>query len=174
MGIAPYAFGLVALAGAILIGCPGSLEDPERFAGAGGSVTGNGAPPKNLSDCPDVPSAILAASCTNPGCHNSQDRMQGLDLQAPDVGTRLHGKSASEGAGLLVDPDVPARSVLYTKVTSRPPFGARMPLTGPLDDDQVACVLAWITSIDAPNADTGGADAGGAHDASDAGDEGEP
>jgi hypothetical protein len=35
--------------------------------------------------------------------------------------------------------------VLYTKLTTNPPFGARMPLAnGPLDDATIQCVRAWI------------------------------
>ena len=144
---------MLSLAGmglfAALCACPGSLEDPERFAGAS-SVSGDVTPP-NLADCPDIP-AQLASACTSPGCHNAQDREQGLDLASPNVGARLRGVRASEGAGVLIDPDVPARSVLYTKLTARPPFGARMPPGRALDGGTIACVLSWVTSVAAADA----------------------
>jgi hypothetical protein len=50
------------------------------------------------------------------------------------------------GPGLLVDPSNPTMSVVYTKLTATPPFGARMPFgQTPLDDATIACVLQWIT-----------------------------
>jgi hypothetical protein len=150
--------GLIGL-GAALIGCPGTLDDPARFLGAAGddsalaedaALAGDAdfppvsEPPTDGATCPDVPQAILRVNCTSAGCHNAQDKAQGLDLQSPDVVTRLVGVPAREGPGLLVDSSAPSASVLYTKLTSRPPFGARMPLTGALDDPTIACVLAWI------------------------------
>jgi hypothetical protein len=150
--------GLMGL-GSTLLGCPGTLEDPARFLGATGNdaaLAGDAAPAGDaqlsevgelLSDgasCPNVPQAILRPTCTSAGCHNAQDKAQGLDLQSPDVETRLVGVPAREGPGLLIDSSAPSSSVLYTKLTSRPPFGARMPLTGVLDDPTIACILAWI------------------------------
>jgi hypothetical protein len=68
-----------------------------------------------------------------------------LDLESPGVFSRLSGKMAQGGSGLLIDPSQPDMSVLYTKLTTTPPFGSRMPLTGtPLDDSTVTCVLTWI------------------------------
>jgi hypothetical protein len=115
------------------------------------------------ASCPDVPQAVLGPNCTGAGCHNAQDKTQGLDLQSPDVGTRLVGVPARGGPGLLIDSSAPSSSVLYTKLTSTPPFGARMPLTGALDDPTIACVLAWIAhpSNDAGSSGSGTLEAGG-------------
>jgi hypothetical protein len=150
--------GLVGL-GAALLGCPGTLDDPARFLGAVGNddaPAGDAELPEvgallevgvvssDGASCPDVPQAIFRPNCTSAGCHNAQDKAQGLDLQSPDIGTRLVGVPAREGPGLLIDSSAPSSSVLYTKLTPRPPFGARMPLTGALDDPTIACVLAWI------------------------------
>jgi hypothetical protein len=147
---------------AALCACPGSLEDPARFTQSSGPWGGTSAEtPPNLADCPDIP-ALLASTCTSPGCHNAQDRAQGLDLASPNAGTRIRGVRASEGAGVLIDPDAPARSVLYTKLTAQPPFGARMPPGRVLDDGTIACVLSWVLSI--ATADT--ADASNAADTS--------
>jgi hypothetical protein len=69
-----------------------------------------------------------------------------LDLQSPDVLSRLVGVKTTEGTGLLIDPADPKMSVLYTKLTSVPPFGSRMPLAStPLTDTMLACVLAWVS-----------------------------
>jgi hypothetical protein len=80
------------------------------------------------------------------GCHSAADKVQGMDLESPDLASRLVGVSATEGSGLLIDPSNPTASVLYTKLTLVPPFGSRMPLgEKPLDDSTTACVLAWIS-----------------------------
>jgi hypothetical protein len=114
-----------------LAGCPGSLDDPDRFAGQFGT-------------CPDVP-ALLSKTCATAGCHAAENPSSGLDLASDDIVGRLSGQKAVGGSGLLIDPTTPADSVLYEKVTDAPPFGGRMPLGGdPLDDAQVGCILSWL------------------------------
>ena len=126
----PLFLALVALVA--LAGCPGSLEDPQRFADQFGG------------GCPDVP-ALFQSSCASAGCHSTSDLAGSLDLASPMVFGRLSGKMAAGGPGLLIDPDQPEASVLYSKLTAAPPFGSRMPLAAEaLDDATVACVLAWI------------------------------
>lgn len=132
-------------------GCPGSLEDPGRFMANGTAA------------CPDVPQDVFLKICGAPGCHSTADKMLGLDLQSPDVASRLTGVSAMGGPGLLIDPSNPAMSVIYTKLTLTPPFGVRMPFARtPLDDGTIACVLQWITAATSPDAslpEAGGTDA---------------
>ena len=125
---------VLALALALLAGCPGSLEDPGRFeAGVGGAAV-----------CPDIPT-LFTQSCAISGCHTATSPAGALDLASADVFTRLSGMKASGGPGVLIDPSSPADSVLYTKLTATPPFLSRMPLTGgALDPATVSCVLAWI------------------------------
>jgi hypothetical protein len=140
--------------------CPGTLAYPaDAFlqpddAGVTTSEAGTGP----AGSCPDIPTTF-AHSCGVSGCHDSTTKAQGLDLSSPGVASRLVGVPASEGAGFLIDATVPANSVVYTKLTSTPPFGARMPLTGPLDDATVQCVLTWVTAevgSGQPVADGGG------------------
>jgi uncharacterized membrane protein YgcG len=123
------------LVAAACVGCPGALQDPGRFDDAAGG------------NCPDVPQ-LLATTCgSTAACHTTKDKQQGLDLQSADPASRLVGVSATEGLGLLVDPSNPPSSVLYTKITTMPPFGARMPFgRKPLDDATIACVLDWVTA----------------------------
>jgi hypothetical protein len=139
-------------------GCPGTLEDPERFLDGGlyaqgqatedGGIAGEGGAGDDGGrggNCPDMPQ-FFSTTCTGIGCHNAMDKAQGLDLQSPDLASRLVGVQATEGPGLLIDPSNPSASVLYLKVTASPPFGARMPSgKPPLDDATIACVLAWVT-----------------------------
>jgi hypothetical protein len=149
----PFRIGVVALVAAC-VGCPGSLEDPGRFSSASGT-------------CGDVPTTVFQNTCSaTVGCHSSTDKQLGLDLQSPNVAARLTGVTAMGGPGLLIDPSNPADSVLYTKLTATPPFGARMPFARPpLDDATIACVLQWITT----QVSDGGAAADGAMEASDDG-----
>jgi hypothetical protein len=166
--IAPGCFLALCAASA---GCPGTLEDPERFLAADGGLIAQGQPADEGgisgegggSNCPDVPQT-LSTTCTGAGCHNAMDKAQGLDLQSPNLASRLVGVQATEGPGLLIDPSNPSASVLYLKVTGSPPFGSRMPQgRAPLDDATIACVLAWVTQQVSPSGSSndGGADDGG-------------
>jgi hypothetical protein len=145
------------LLGVTSLGCPGTLEDPARFADGGG---------RDAAGCPDVPQAVFVATCATKGCHNPTDDKvvaQGLDLESPGLVARLVGMPAKGGPGLLIDPASPPSSVVYSKLTSAPPFGARMPFgKAPLDDATIACVLAWITEqvSDAGLPEAGSLDAG--------------
>jgi hypothetical protein len=135
---------------ALCVGCPGSLEDPGRFA-----VDDSGAA------CPDITQTLFPTDCATAQCHSATAKQQGLDLQSPDVLARLVGVPATGGPGLLIDPATPQASVIYTKLTATPPFGAQMPFgETPLDDATVACVLQWITvQVDGGASDGSTADA---------------
>jgi hypothetical protein len=147
--------GLAALA---LTGCPGTLNDRAAFEVEGGTEAG--------STCADAPAVVFAPRCGLSTCHSASMSAAGLDLVSPDVYQRLVGKAPSGGPGLLIDPGgSPQKSVLYLKVTSSPPFGSQMPLTGTkLDATTLGCVASWIEargSVDGsapPNADSGEGD----------------
>jgi hypothetical protein len=140
----------VAVAAACVAGCPANLEDPERFLSLDGATTSS-------SGCGDVTQTIFLPTCSMTNCHNAASKEQGLDLQSPDPASRLVNVPSTEGPGLLIDPSMPSNSVLYTKLSATPPFGARMPFgMTPLDDATLACVLQWINEqIPAPEAGTG-------------------
>lgn len=126
--------GLLLLIPALLpalAGCPGSLDNPERFKDGGGA------------DCSDVP-ALLAMKCGTSGCHASSNPANGLDLASDDPMGRLSGKAATGGMGTIIDPSAPEDSVLYQKLTDSPPFGGRMPPGAPFDETTMACILSWI------------------------------
>ncbi len=160
-----------------MAGCsPGSLDDPGRFdvngspsgTGIGGGGQDGGGAGILLGEggaCPDIPQ-FFAATCTASTCHNASDEAQGLNLQSPDVTSRLVSVMATEGPGLLVDPSAPSASVLYLKLTASPPFGAQMPLgQKPLPGAMTACVLDWIESGEMASASPVAAPAGPASDA---------
>lgn len=138
------------LAGAVLAipaglaGCPGSLQDPERFDTDGAA-------------CPDVGQTVVQQVCAAGQCHSAAVKQGGLDSASPDVASRLVGVSAMGGPGLLVDPTNPQDSVLYQKLTASPPYGARMPFgETPLDPTTIACMLGWIDGLIAGDAGADG------------------
>ena len=113
--------------------------------------------------------AVFATVCsTSPGCHSAADKQLGLDLQSPEVASRLIGVHGRWGArGCSSTPSNPAMSVMYTKLTASPPFGARMPFgQTPLDDATIACVLQWITVQVTDGGAGEGGDDGGVEDGS--------
>jgi hypothetical protein len=166
------AAGVVGLT-ANLLGCPGTLDDPSRFEGALAA--------DSMAPCHDVVSTVFTARCALGGCHTTMTMAGSLDLEAPHLYQRLDGVPASSGPGVLIDPSGdPGHSVLYEKLTSSPPFGAQMPLAGPLlDPSTLACVAAWIRAgghaadggTDAPSKPDSGSkgDATGVNDATDTG-----
>jgi len=128
----------LALLGAT--GCPGKLQDKERFlldSGAVGDDAGGG--------CGDVVARIFVPRCGGGGCHGPTAPQQGLDLVSAGVAARVVGMPALSCAATLADPDDPASSFLYTKLSASPPCGSQMPLAQlPLSAADAACILAWI------------------------------
>jgi hypothetical protein len=125
-----------ALAAAALLcaGCPGSLGDTSRFTAA----------------CPtDIQAAIFVPRCATSGCHSAADHVAALDLESPNVDTRLVGTPATGGDGLLIDPSYTDGSVLIRKLTPAPPFGAQQPPGAPLDALSIDCIRAWARTCDA-------------------------
>jgi hypothetical protein len=171
-------FAGTLVAALVWAGCAGRLTDPAAFmdetGDSGAANVGVDAPA--AASCPDVPTRFVQ-SCGTSGCHDATTKAEGLDLWSPGVASRLVGVAASEGVGLLIDPSTPSKSVVYTKLLPTPPFGARMPTGGSLDDAAIQCVLSWVTteaSAASPAADGGllqGPDAGAGGDAA-AGDTG--
>lgn len=131
---------------AIVLGaCSSSDPDPtENVAPTRSSDTNPGA----ATTACDAPATVLATRCATSGCHAARGATLGLDLASPGLRARVEGKSAAGGSGVLVDPGGdPEKSVLYTKCTSTPPFGARMPSDATtLSADELACLASWIAS----------------------------
>jgi len=130
--------------GALLAGCAGTLDDPERY-----DVARQESQPSATPSCADiagVPTTILGARCATAGCHDaSAGSAAKLDLASPQLHARLTGKAATGGAGVLVDVANPEASVLYTKTATLAPFGSTMPVgASALDERARACLRAWI------------------------------
>jgi hypothetical protein len=159
--------GLAALSSiALLAGCPGKLREPERFLD-GGVVDGGG------SNCPDVPTEVFAKKCAGSTCHSGSTPASDLDLVSADVASRVVGKTALACKAPLADPEDPAASVIYIKVSPGDMCGSRMPLGAALSDEEIACVKDWIadqTPAASTSAATGtGTGSGGAGGAGGAG-----
>lgn len=134
--IAMAVLGIAALSS----GCPGELEDPQRFIVGSTSTT--------CETGLDVERDLFAARCGASGCHGATDPSADLDLASPGVASRLVGVASSGcGSALLIDPANPTGGVLLDKLTL-PQCGARMPL---LDDalapDELACVRGWVAFV---------------------------
>jgi hypothetical protein len=127
-----------ALAGlvmtALAAGCPGVLEDPDRFLDGGADGI-----------CPDIPGELFPKSCGGSICHQGAEPAAGLDLVAPDVAARVVDQKGRDCPGILADPIVPEASLIYTKLLPLPDCGSPMPLGRPLlTDAELQCVRNWI------------------------------
>jgi hypothetical protein len=131
-----WTLAVLLAAGALaMVGCPGRLENKERFLGTGGGPL-----------CPDVPADILAGNCGGTGCHGPVEPASNLDLQSPGLAGRIVGLLAGGCEGVLADPEDPEGSILYQKLLDSPPCGVRMPYeSNPLSEYEIACVKEWIS-----------------------------
>ena len=145
----PSATWLCALGAlSLLTGCPGKLDDIERFLVDSAALddAGNGsAVPDDTGACGDVIARIFVPSCGDTACHSATAPQQGLDLASPGVAMRVVNVSGRVCMSTLADPKNPEASLLYTKLLPKPTCGAQMPLARPpLSSADAACVLAWI------------------------------
>src|SRR2546426_5913843 len=120
---AVFASSAVCLA---LLGCAGSLDHPERFANLGQGPDAGPVNPPSDGGCDPV-ADILPLSCSTSSCHSAQSQQGNLDLESPGLPSRLVGKTAHGGPGLLIDPPNPAQSGLPLKGTGQPPLPVQMP-----------------------------------------------
>jgi len=151
----------MALSALLLLGCPGTLDDKQRFlvdAGNGSDGRDAGAPADAATEtgveadadsdpgaCGDVVTRIFVPSCGGTGCHDAVGPQQGLDLVSPGIAARVVGVAGVGCASLLADPANPEASLIYRKLMPTPPCGSPMPLARPaLSDEDEACVLTWI------------------------------
>ena len=141
-----------ALGVLLLTGCPGTLDDKERFmvdAGSAGRASNDAAAPSGagLGSCGDVVTRIFVPSCGGTGCHGATGPQNDLDLVSPGVAARVVGVSGIGCASPLADPANPEASLIYQKLSPTPPCGSPMPLARPaLSEEDAACVLAWIAA----------------------------
>ena len=144
-------FGLLPLGLASLgAGCPGTLEDPDRFLNGGNYV------------CPDIPNELFVKSCGGAKiCHEGAEPAAGLDLISDGVIGRLVDKKGRDCPGILVDPVLPEASLIYTKLSPATSCGSPMPLGRPaFTDEEKLCIRNWIAeqtpTSPEPEMDAGG------------------
>lgn len=135
--IQTLAAGLVMLGAAFcFLGCPGELENPERFL--------DGGIPQS---CPDITGDLFVHRCAGSICHEGKEAAAGLDLVSPDVESRLVDVKGRDCPGLLVDPVLPETSLLYQKLLPTPDCGSPMPIGKPaLSGFELECMREWIAS----------------------------
>ena len=88
----------------------------------------------------------LGADCH--GCHTPEgDTPLGLEIGGLDLSnlTTLRAGGTVSRADIVI-PGRPCDSILWQKVTAGPPFGGRMPLSGPpfLNAEQIRLIRDWI------------------------------
>lgn len=122
----------------LVSGCPGTLENPDRFdAGAGGGAAA----------C-DIPGTLIPQRCAISGCHTTMTAAGDLDLEAPDVGQRLVDVPAVGCTGMLVDSQDLEASVMYQVIVQDGTTCLPMPQVGaPLTAEEAQCFLDWLGTL---------------------------
>ncbi|MDC3962278.1 hypothetical protein [Polyangium jinanense] len=110
-------------------------------------------------DLASIQETVFARACSQAGCHASVEPAGFLDLVSPGLEQRLVGAPSKTCENkLLVTPGNPDASFLIEKLRlAMPGCGLRMPPTGALPADEVACVESWIAGLPEGG---GGPDAG--------------
>jgi hypothetical protein len=154
---------------------PGSLENKDAFAKALGAGTGVPATPKGGTGGAaggavaggSAAGAGGAAMVAAPGCamgctimmqkcavcHTTVGPMGNLDLMSPNIMSRLSGKMSTTvdcPGETLLDPAMPDKSLIYTKVKMPAKCGLGMPPAAPLSADEIACMQKWVAKPTCP------------------------
>jgi hypothetical protein len=141
----------LAILGAVLCsgGCLGAFEPEVGELRAGVCTPEDSDPAYDVSFGEDV-FPLFERMSPEPGCGchlPSSRRPIGIELSGLDLGSYsslMRGGTTSADA--IVVPGDPCASVLVQKLSSAPPFGARMPSSGPpyLSPDERALIADWI------------------------------
>lgn len=144
----------------MLLGCPGRLEDIERFATVPCGTPGQPActttstrtsTGTNTSTIVTAADTLIRQRCATPGCHPADNPQAGLDLATADIAGRLSDvmspTTVCRDRILLVPGDGQA-SLLYDKLLDQPVCGSPMPLVGDrFTEAERAEVRAWIDGL---------------------------
>lgn len=145
----PGAVGVAGAGGGGRSGSGGSANAGSANAGRAGSgqsAGGNGG--GSSAECDGF--AILQLRCDGAQCHGA-DALNGNFAESEAIAAAFAGQDpvtpscASEGP--LINPDNPRGSLLIQKVNGTVPCGGAMPLTGPLQDDEIDCLEEWISNL---------------------------
>lgn len=141
------AWALVLTGLLTLTGCAGKLEEPERFLAAGTT---------NSSTTPTCLTTLFNQKCNSAGCHSAVMPGGDLDLESPNVASRLINTPATFGGVVigpaamcspakLIDTATPSASWLEVKILkTQGSCGASMPLIGMLTDAEQNCITDYV------------------------------
>jgi len=149
-----------------LYGCPGSLEDPDRFrapivscdldGGSGSCDSGTSTSMPMLVTTAQIQASIITPKCAFPGCHGAMATQGMLDMSgAPgDVETRIvdvRSMTALCRNRTMVKPGDPDNSLMYLKLTTSATLcGDRMPQGGELTPAEKTMMRQWIIDLGVP------------------------
>lgn len=109
----------------------------------------NGTPTPTASNTPEATFSWIQSNviprCSGPACHGSTSNnaiTSYADIVGAPVSNTTGGCSSADTRVVAGDS---ANSILYTKLTTSPPCGSRMPLSAqPLAADELAAIQTWI------------------------------
>lgn len=124
----------------LLLGACGNLETIT------GPDTGGGDPIDQTATFTRVQNEIFTPTCARIGCHDALGQQSQLVLTSGRAYEQTVNRASVEMPSLMrVQPNDPANSYLYRKITGANITGDRMPQTlPPLSDAQIKLVRDWI------------------------------
>jgi hypothetical protein len=141
------------LRSAIALACLVTLSGCNDGIGTsrGGTGGATGAPCPTILQ--EVAVEVFQPSCLTSGCHGSEDRAGGLDLETSALELQLYGREAALcGGETRVVPGDSSASHLIAKLRGTSDCGAQMPIGVELATETIDCMAAWIDQLDASNA----------------------
>jgi hypothetical protein len=147
---------LAAIAAAAALGAGGCSLEPDvgpLLAGVCNDTDSN--PNRSVSFAADIrplldrPMAGCSCHMPLPGGAGQATQLSGLSLSSY---ASLREGGINSGSQVVIAGE-PCASILYQKLSDAPPFGSRMPLTGPpfLTPDELALIHDWIAEGAANN-----------------------
>jgi hypothetical protein len=126
---------------AVLAGCAGSLDSPERF-GDGGTA--------NAFVCPSLSkpakAEVILKKCVS-GCHSTADHLSNLDLESAGAASRLVNVPTTVcSPRKRVDP-VDGGTLEEKIIQSNPSCGGVMPPAGGLTNNEINCIVEWTRNL---------------------------
>lgn len=145
---------------ALLGGCPGELQDPERFGVAprpdSGSDSGgqDGAPTDSGGDagsaeCGDTLNELVKARCGGTSACHGSGTGTAFNVDAADLAASLVDIETPrcEGEVLVDSNDVSNSFVLKVLAPGAPCGVSQMPVGGALSAEETACFAQWLQSL---------------------------
>lgn len=137
---------LCAALSVVLWGCPGNLEDPDRFLTGStdsGTLQGFECPSAQLK----VKEALIVRKCGNSGCHDQATSAGGLDLKTENLPVRMIDIPSTCPDKPLLSAD--GGGFFFEKLQPSPSCGgARMPLAAPpLTETEETCLREWANHV---------------------------